>query len=61
MLETELLITLTGLRRKRRLRYNRRASKRFSDRAVTRHYRHVIDICLRIADEAEAVRQLISL
>jgi hypothetical protein len=61
VLEAELLITLTGLRRKRRPRSNRVPGHRLSERTVTRRYRHAIDICHCIAEEAKAVGQLSSL
>ena len=56
----ELFVALTGLRQKRGVRWNRSAGQRFSDRTVTGHYRRIVDISLRIAEEAKAVDQLIS-
>ena len=46
VLEAELLITVTGLRRKRRVRWNSRPGHRLSERTVTRRYRRAIDVCL---------------
>jgi hypothetical protein len=54
------LVALTGLRQKRGVRCHGSARQRLSDRTVTGHYRHVIDVTLRIAEEAEAVDGLIS-
>src|SRR5437867_3302883 len=59
VLGTERLVALTGLRQKRGMRWNRSARQRLSDRTVTGHYRDIINIGLRIAEEAEAVDQLI--
>jgi len=56
----ELFVALTGLPQKRGARWNRSAGQRFSDRTVTGHYRRIVDISLRIAEEAKAVDQLIS-
>jgi hypothetical protein len=57
---TELSVALTGLRQKGGARWNWSARQRLPDRAVTGHYRHIVAVTLRIAEEAEAVNQLIS-
>ena len=51
---------MTSLRRKRALRLSGKAGQRRSYRTVTRYYRHIVNVSLRIAAEAEALRILIS-
>ena len=53
------LVALTSLRRKGALRRSWKAGQRRSYRTVTGHYRHIINVGLRIAAEAEALRILI--
>lgn len=60
MLVADRLVALTSLRRKRALRPSGKTGQCRCDGTVTGHYRHIIDVALRIALEAEALRILIS-
>ena len=54
------LVALAGLRQKRGARWHGSTGQRLPDRTVTGHNRDIVDVSLRVAEEAEAVDQLIS-
>jgi len=51
---------LTSVDQKRAVRLSATAGQRRSERTVTGHHRHIIDVGLRIAAHAKALRILIS-
>ena len=56
----ELRVALTSVDQKRAVRLSATAGQRRSERTVTGHHRHIIDVGLRIAAHAKALRILIS-
>ena len=55
-----MLVPLTGLCEERRVWRNWCAVERFADRAMADRNRHPVDIGLRIAGKAEAVRERVA-